>query len=199
MTLALELAIGAAIDVRQYGLINYESLGADLLCVVARPSHPATRVSELRLSILARYPWVLPPSTSLVRRAIEQEFAEAGLEPPAGIIESTSYFTTVQLVLQSESVAVVPKSMVREHVQAEMLTQLPLPLNTQPAGFGILTRRGEPLTATAAALIDILRRLATTRDQASRPVQVGPREQIAPESRRCANAHLPGSSSALPV
>jgi DNA-binding transcriptional LysR family regulator len=55
----LDLAIGRFDHLMQHKLISYENLGFDVLHIIARTNHPATRLPGLNLRSLQHYPWVL--------------------------------------------------------------------------------------------------------------------------------------------
>lgn len=70
-------------------------------------------------------PWILQPLTSPARQIIEQEFGHFGAKTPADLVECTSIFATLQLLQRADAVAMLPESVVRDHLKAELLTQLP--------------------------------------------------------------------------
>jgi DNA-binding transcriptional LysR family regulator len=154
----IDLAVGRFSSPLQHNLIDYQVLGNETLYIVARTGHPLSGVSRLKLSMLEKSPWILQPLTSPARQIIEQEFGQADMKTPANIVECTSIFATLQLLQKTDAVAMLPESVVRDHLQAGLLVQLPVVLGKSLPGFGILTRRGEPLSASAWEFIEALRR-----------------------------------------
>ena len=154
----IDLAVGRFSNPLQHNVIDYEVLGNEILYIVARASHPLVRVRRLQLAELGDCPWILQPLTSPARQIIEQEFGQAGMKTPANIVECTSVFATLQLLQTSDAVTMLPESVVRDHLQAGLLAQLPLTVGKSLPGFGILTKRGEPLCSTAIEFIESLRR-----------------------------------------
>lgn len=154
----IDLAVGRFSNPLQHNLIDYEDLGNEELCIVARTGHPLVRHKRLQLSMLARTPWILQPLASPARQIIEQEFGQAGMKTPVDLVECTSIFATLQLLEKTDAVAMLPESVVRDHLKAGLLVQLPLSVGKSLPGFGILTRRGEPITPTAADFIKALRK-----------------------------------------
>jgi hypothetical protein len=57
---------------------------------------------------------------------------------------------------------------VRDHLQAGLLVRLPIRIGESLPGFGILTRRGEPLSATATEFVQSLRRYGAMMEQGSK-------------------------------
>jgi DNA-binding transcriptional LysR family regulator len=161
----IDLAVGRFSSPLQHNLIDYEVLGNEVLCIVARTGHPLARTRRLELSMLEQTAWILQPLTSPARQIIEQEFGQASMKTPANVVECTSIFATLQLLQKTDAVAMLPESVVRDHLQAGLLFQLPLTVGMSLPGFGILTRRGEPISATASEFIESLRRYGTLMGQ----------------------------------
>jgi DNA-binding transcriptional LysR family regulator len=161
----IDLAVGRFSNPLQHNLIDYEMLGNETLLLVARAGHPLAKIRRLQLPMLEHTPWILQPITSPARQIIEQEFGQAGMKTPANVVECTSIFATLQLLQKTDAVAMLPESVVRDHVKAGLLVQLALTVGKSLPGFGILTRRGEPISARAAELIQGLRRYGTLLEQ----------------------------------
>jgi DNA-binding transcriptional LysR family regulator len=152
------LAVGRFSNPLQHNQIDYEDLGNEELCIVARTGHPLARHKQLQLSMLAETPWILQPLTSPARQIIEQDFGQLGMKTPPDLVECTSIFATLQLLQKSDAVAMLPESVVRDYLNAGLLVQLPLVVGKSLPGFGILTRRGETTTSNAAGFIRALRK-----------------------------------------
>jgi DNA-binding transcriptional LysR family regulator len=190
LTHDIELGIGCFVGLEQHSVIAFEPLGSEVPCVVTRVNHPATRLSELRLSSLKDYPWIVPPLSTPARQIFEQEFGEAGLKTPANIVECVSCLSALQLVQQSNAVAVIPESVVCDHVRAGLIARLPIIFSKQSPTFGVLSRRGEPLGAVANEFLAILRSHATVTD---------PREQMDPEKETERGSRVGHRPSAMRV
>ena len=174
----IDLAVGRFSNPLQHNVIDYEVLGNEVLYLVARSGHPLARVRRLQLSMLAECPWILQPLTSPARQILEQEFGQVGMKTPSNIVECTSIFATLQLLHTSDAVTMLPESVVRDHLRAGLLTRLKLNVGKSLPGFGILTKRGEPLSATAQEFIERLRRYGAlmVQEQAERSGQRRARE-----------------------
>jgi DNA-binding transcriptional LysR family regulator len=165
----IDLAVGRFSSPLQHNLIDYEVLGNETLCVVARIGHPLVRVRRLTLPMLEGSPWILQPLTSPARQIIEQEFGQGGMKTPVNVVECTSIFATLQLLQKTDAVAVLPESVVRDHLRAGLLVQLPPTIGKRLPGFGILTRRRIPLGATALSFIEALRRYGNSMHHSQLP------------------------------
>jgi DNA-binding transcriptional LysR family regulator len=153
----LDLALGTLGDARQCSVINFEALGQDPLCVVARKNHPLDHGHRLALSVLGQSAWILQSQTHRMRQIINQEFERAGLMTPQNVVECASPFSTLRLLLNSDAVAVLPHSAVFEYLRAGLLAQLPVVIHKGLVGFGVLSRRDEPLNRVATEFIELLR------------------------------------------
>jgi DNA-binding transcriptional LysR family regulator len=56
-----------------------------------------------------------------------------------------------------DAVAMLPESVVRDHVRGKLLVALPVEIGKSLSGFGILTRKQEALAEPALHFIDLLR------------------------------------------
>jgi DNA-binding transcriptional LysR family regulator len=93
------------------------------------------------------------------------------------VVECTSIFATLQLLQKSDAVSMLPESVVRDHLDAGLLVRLALNVGRRLPGFGILLRRGEPLTPAATEFVESLRRYGALMDQGhyrDRPARTSP-------------------------
>jgi len=156
----VEVAVGRFARLLQHNVFNFSPLADEPLQIVVRRGHALVRARKLALSTLVDWPWLLQPITSPARRVLEDEFAEAKLSSPANVIECASVFATLQLLQTTDAVAMLPDSVVRDHLKAGLLRTLPIPIGKHLKGFGTLTRKGEELSEIAQTFIDHLNRLA---------------------------------------
>ena len=185
----IDLAVGRFNGLLQHNEIDYEVLGNETLYVVARKGHALAPLRRIELTSLADAPWILQPLSSPARQIMEQEFGQAGMVTPADVVECSSIFATLQLLQKSNAVAVLPESVVRDYLQAGLLVRLRISVGKSLPGFGILTRRGEPLGATAIEFIQSLRRYGALMEQrpGERPVRgaappADPAANVAPDA-----------------
>ena len=127
------------------------------LLLVVRAVHPLVARTRITLRELVDWPWVAQPVTSPARVLFEEELARAGLATPVNLTECASIFATLQLLENYDAIAMLPESVVRDYVRGGLLVALPLEIGKSLAGFGILTRKQEPLADPALRLIELLR------------------------------------------
>jgi DNA-binding transcriptional LysR family regulator len=157
----IELAVGRFTDPLQHNRFHFAPLSDEPLRAVARRDHPLARRQRLDWAEMVRWPWVLQTIKTPARQILEQEFARADVSSPSDVIECTSIFATLQLVQSSDAIAVMPESVVRDHVRARLLVELPLRVGRELKAFGLLTRKDEPLSEVANAFVAHLRRSAS--------------------------------------
>ncbi|WP_394788156.1 LysR family transcriptional regulator [Rhodoferax sp.] len=156
----IELAVGRFVSLLQHNLFDFAPLSNEVMQVVVRRGHSLVRSKKLQLAGLMDWPWVLQPVTSPARQLLEDEFAQARLSTPSNVVECASVFATLQLLQTSDAVAVLPESVVRDHVKAGLLRALPVPIGNDLKGFGVLTRKGEPLSEVASVFVGLLHHFA---------------------------------------
>jgi DNA-binding transcriptional LysR family regulator len=160
----IDLAVGRFNSPLQHNEFNYEALANEVLYLVGRAGHSLSGMDKLELRELADCAWIVHPLTSPTRQLLEQEFARAQMATPLNIVETSSIFATLQLLQKSDAVAVLPESVLRDHLTAGLLSRLPLVIETPLPGFGILTRRGQIVGGTVVEFIRALRKSANLRD-----------------------------------
>lgn len=156
----VELAVGRFASLLQHNLFDFTPLSNEVMQVVVRRGHALVRRRKTALATLMDSPWIMQPVTSPARQLLEEEFAQARLSSPANMIECASVFATLQLLQTSDAVAVLPESVVRDHVKAGLLRVLPIPIGSDLKGFGVLVRKGESLSETASTFVDLLHQFA---------------------------------------
>jgi len=156
----VDLALGRLTTPLQHNDFSFEPLARETLVLVVRAQHPLARRSQVTLAELMKWPWVAQPITSPARELFEGELARAGLATPVNLTESASIFATLQLLESFDAVAMLPESVVRDHVRGRLLTVLPLEIGKSLPGFGVLTRKDETLAEPAEHFVGLLRRFS---------------------------------------
>jgi DNA-binding transcriptional LysR family regulator len=170
----VDLALGRLTNALQHNDFSFEPIAAETLVLVARAQHPLAARERVTLDELAPWPWVAQPVSSPARVLLESEFARARLATPANLTECGSIFATLQLVETFDAIAMLPESVVRDHVKAKLLVALPIEIGKRLPGYGILTRRDEPLSEAAEYFIGLLRRFSDPAVDAASDGSIGP-------------------------
>ncbi len=94
--------------------LGVDQLYDECLSIVGGRRHPLHDQPELNLADLHSCPWILPPPDSLLRRTVNELFADASLPLPANVIESLSVLTNVALMQDQRTVGLLPMETARQ-------------------------------------------------------------------------------------
>ncbi|MCS3469055.1 DNA-binding transcriptional LysR family regulator [Pseudomonas sp. JUb42] len=145
-------------DHEQY---EFEPLGNERLLAVVHSGHPLARRPKLEWAELVRdWPWILQPETSPARIAIEQALQRLDLPIPPDIIECSSVYSMQQLVQLTDAIMVLSESAMRDYLKMGLVVALPVTLDAQMAPFGLLRRKGEPMSQELQQFVELLRERA---------------------------------------
>jgi DNA-binding transcriptional LysR family regulator len=150
-----DLAVGHLGERIQPGIIDYEAIGHDSLRIFARPAHPLAQAPLPPMHNLRRAAWILPSRSSSPRQLMERVFRRAGLSPPDNVVESDSLPLTLNMVLRSDVLAVLPERAASRLLDEGQVIRLPIALDR--VEFGILTRPDETLSAPVLEFRQVLR------------------------------------------
>ncbi|WP_413203355.1 LysR family transcriptional regulator [Rhodospirillum sp. A1_3_36] len=167
----IDLAVGRFATNRQRTLFSFEPLADEAMVLAVRAGHPLSTAADQApdLAELVQWPWILQPKATPTRGFLETVLAERNLEEPTNCVESVSIFAILHLLQTSDALALLPYSVVRDHLHMGLLASLPNPIGQSIPEFGILLRRNEPLSEVAAEFRDILRRVSDSQEIATAP------------------------------
>ncbi|GAA2066078.1 pca operon transcription factor PcaQ [Streptomyces albiaxialis] len=128
--------------------------------LVVRASH-ALAAREARedevLGELLDYPWILPGPETALRREVEEFFARNGFALPENRVETTSFLTVRQLLLETDVIAVLPSLIIRDDSR---IARLPVRLDPVGHSVGLTMWADRTLSPSAEALIRSLEETA---------------------------------------
>ena len=156
----IDLMIGRFTDEAQRSQFQFEHLSAEPLCVVGGLHHPLRGVTDLALTELAHWPWILYPVSTALRKVSDDLFGRAGLALSAGVVETPSFLFALELLNTTNMMSMQPASLVEKYMNRGLLARIPVELPHRMPGYGLITRLGEPLTPSAQAYIEVLRETA---------------------------------------
>lgn len=157
----IDIAIARYVTALQHNLFDFEPLGNEEMLAVVRQGHPLIGQRGLSLeTLLEEWPWILQPVESPARQVLEKEFELAGLMSPRDITECGSIFAALQLVMRSDGLLVMAESVLRDYLEMERISALPLSLGKTLSPYGILTRKNEPLSEPIHHFCNILRNIS---------------------------------------
>ena len=91
-----------------------------------------------------------------IRNRLEQAFRVAGIATPADSVETISMPMFLQLLQSAPMIAMLPRSMVAAQLASGQFKELRSPLHVPALEYGVVTRKDEPLSASARAFVEIL-------------------------------------------
>jgi LysR family transcriptional regulator of gallate degradation len=114
------------------GALRTPSPGPDLIqsplmidhpVLIARRNHPATAGGITpSLAQLAQFDWVVPPLGVPLREHWRMMFLDAGIEPPAVVVESGSVMTIRQILMRTDCLTILSPDQVTAELEAGWLT-----------------------------------------------------------------------------
>ncbi len=153
----IDLMIGRFTDESQRSQFNYERLSSEQLQVVAGLHHPLRGAPDLELTQLSRWPWILYPASTAVRKVSDDIFGSTGLALTSGVVETPSFLFALELMQITDMLSLQPAALVDKYVNKGLLTRIPVELPDRMPDYGLITRLGEPPTPAAQAFMDVLR------------------------------------------
>ncbi|WP_406136992.1 LysR substrate-binding domain-containing protein [Streptomyces sp. NBC_01089] len=118
--------------------------------LVVRASHALAGQRAVDLAELADYPWILPGAETALRREIEEFFARHGIALPVNRVETTSFLTVRQLLLETDVVAALPSLIIRDDPR---IVRLDVPLEPIGHSVGLTLPAARTPSPSARALI----------------------------------------------
>ncbi len=111
------------------------------LCVAVSAAHRCANLSEVTLEDVANDPWIVCSANMPMRRLIEREFNEYGLQFPNNLVETTSAFATMSLMRHShQMVALLSLDVGDYFAQSAAIRVLPVKLRTRSEPYMLVTR-----------------------------------------------------------
>jgi DNA-binding transcriptional LysR family regulator len=156
----IDLMIGRFTDAAQKTAFHYERLSNEPMQVVAGLGHPLRGLYDLELAELARWPWILYPAPTAVRRVSDQIFESSGLSLSSSVVETPSFLFALELMQTTDMLSLQPAALVDKYVARGLLARIPVELPDRMPDYGLMTRLGETPTAAAQAFMAVLRGMA---------------------------------------
>ncbi|MFS0693164.1 LysR substrate-binding domain-containing protein [Streptomyces nitrosporeus] len=119
--------------------------------LVVRAGHTLAGRDGVELADLADYPWILPGAETALRREIEEFFARHAMQLPMNRVETTSFLTVRQLLLETDVIAALPGLITRDDAR---IVRLGVPLDPIGHSVGLTLWAGRALGPSAEALIE---------------------------------------------
>ncbi|WP_454738858.1 LysR substrate-binding domain-containing protein [Cupriavidus necator] len=167
----VDLVIGRSLVSDEPAKYHYHPLGDEQVAVVVGHSHPAPRARSMGFADLADYRWITYAGHMPMHALLRRELDLAGVSFPANAISTSSAFVTVTMLQRDPGlVSLLPIGVAALFARQKMLRILPVRLQSRQETFGIVTRRGGALSASARQLVAILKSVPRTSAEAAAEV-----------------------------
>jgi len=142
--------------------LHFELLLRDYLTPAVRAGHPLAGRGRLTMSELQRrkLDWVIYRRGPSGRDIYEQTFRAAGVDPPKGTIECTSFACVLSLVENSDCVTLLPTQLFAERQSKLGVVALRLASDMPPWNVAVISRAKHHLAPVCAEFLRELHRTA---------------------------------------
>lgn len=158
----IDIVVGRLPEFREREGISQDVIYDEPIAIVARKNHPLLGENNLEFARLKEFDWILPPTSTSLRRQIESEFRNEGLEPPRESIESISILTNFKLLRETDMLAAMPLH-VAEH--NDDLAVLPISFKGATSDVGVSYRSNYTLSTAVSYFIETLKNVAANIDK----------------------------------
>jgi DNA-binding transcriptional LysR family regulator len=121
--------------------IDSKALYSSTFSLVARNGHPIFDDLAPTLARAAQFDWILPPSESHGRAAVDAALANAKVPKPRFLVETTSYVLTREMLRKSDMIAPVDRAALGKDLEDGLLRIVNLDFDTILPPIGIMSLR----------------------------------------------------------
>jgi DNA-binding transcriptional LysR family regulator len=122
--------------------LTYKTLYSEKSDVVVGARHPLTSGVNFKPAELDTYDWILPMSSGAPFNLVARRLLDVGCALPRVVIETWSTVVIVNLLQFGDWLAVLPRSIARQHAKAGSIAVLPFELPDALLPLAVITRRG---------------------------------------------------------
>jgi DNA-binding transcriptional LysR family regulator len=155
----LDFAICLAPEWVEDETVAFEILLKDRVTPAVRVGHPFER-QRLKLADLCASEWVIYRRGQSGRDIFEHTFVAAGLEPPRGMIECSSFACVIAMVERSDYVTLLPVQLLADHSVRRGVSQVTMQTPMPAWNVAVIFRAQHELSAVCRAFLDELRSVA---------------------------------------
>ncbi|MGX1100924.1 LysR family transcriptional regulator [Amorphus sp. MBR-141] len=134
---------------------NAVNVRQEELAVIANVAHPLAGANDLELADFSDCPWIVCAANMPMRRYLEREFDDAGIQFPMNVVETTSAFAVMSVIQRNRSTIALLSTDAAEFFAAfGMITILPITLKTRSEPYYLVTHRDRTLPPSAQLFIE---------------------------------------------
>lgn len=141
--------------------VELQEIGPEPARLIVRAGHPLTEKSNLSFDDCLAYDWVMQNRGGLLRRTVEAYLLQAGYEPPARILSTSSLLLTLAIISQTSAIAPVARSVAQFYSGEDALDgrirTLDIAEDMVVVPFALIRRRQDSPTAAAERVLSAIR------------------------------------------
>lgn len=153
------------IDARQFDILRGR---VELVSFLVRAGHPLADASNLGLSDLADFEWIIQAKGTPMRQAVEEAFIAAEVAIPSGLINSTSLLVTIAFLATSDIIAPVTLE-VTQLLGKGLIDAKVVPLDMRDSivitPYHLIARKDHAISPVAARLRELVLTVLSERDR----------------------------------
>jgi DNA-binding transcriptional LysR family regulator len=136
--------------------VRCDELYPEHIRIVVGANHPLAKKRKTDWASALRYPWIIPPKASPLRRELEHELALAGQPSPRYRVETGSTLSIVTMLQDGNLVAPMSARVMNYFQGLKQVVPLPLP-HLREGSVGVIRRREAVASPLQQAFMDALR------------------------------------------
>jgi len=148
----IDFIVGAQRTGHEDAFISHP-LFQDKAALVARAGHPLASRSQLSLSDLEGFPWVLSRAGTPLRESLVQFYLQRNVTPPLPAVETGDLALLRGLLVSSDMLTVLSAHQLHHEVRTGQLVVLPFEMPGMERTIGMTMRKGAHLSPGARALM----------------------------------------------
>jgi LysR family pca operon transcriptional activator len=153
----VDLVVGRLYEPRTADDFRREVLYDEPISILCRAGHPILRKATVSVADIGTFDLLLPSLEQRVGQDVERAIAALGLEPRRPPLRSTSLSFIREMLLGSDSFAVLSRMMLAGDLLRKTVRRVPLALPTPPRPAGVITLRHRHRSPGLDALMKSLR------------------------------------------
>lgn len=154
---SLDLVVGRLYEPQAPDDFRREVLYDEPISILCRAGHPVQRKSSPAIADIAAFDLLLPSLEQRVGQDVERAIAALGLEPQRPPLRSTSLSFIREMLLGSDSLAVLPRMMLAGDLLRKTVRPVPIATPAPPRPAGVITLRHRRRPPGVEALVRSLR------------------------------------------
>ena len=136
--------------------VRCDILYPEQIRIVVGTNHPLAKKRKVDWPDVLRFPWIIPPQVSPLRRELEHELALAGQPAPRYRVETGSTLVIVAMLQDGDLVAPMSARLMQYFQGLKQVVPLPLPY-LREGSVGVIRRRATKETPMMKTFMEGLR------------------------------------------